>query len=152
MPVNVVGEWRKGHAEPLWVMSNLDPQRAISIYLARTKIEEPSRDLKDLLALDKMILQSQQQMEKMAALVMIAFAIDLLAGEVIREHLYGDPSTETTVAHATPASSQRKWQHYSGQFVLLKHKLSLARDPFRHLIALAPATFATIAQPPPVRT
>ena len=37
--VNVVGVWRKGHAEPLWIMSNLAPERARTIYADRMKIE-----------------------------------------------------------------------------------------------------------------
>ena len=37
--VNVVGVWRKGCAEPLWVMSNLAPEQALTIYAARMKIE-----------------------------------------------------------------------------------------------------------------
>jgi hypothetical protein len=36
--VNVVGVWRKGHAQPLWVMSNLAPEQALAIYAARMKI------------------------------------------------------------------------------------------------------------------
>lgn len=157
--VNVVGVWHRGHAEPLWVMSNLTPERALSIYLARTKIEETFRDLKSLLGLDKMMFKSQQQMEKMAALVMIAFAIGLLAGEIIRDYLYGSPPTEDADPvedlhdpDRPSASVRRKWQQFSGLFILLKHKLSLSRKTFRYLIASALAAFATIAQPPPVRT
>ena len=76
MPVNVVGEWRKGHAEPLWVMSNLAPERALTIYFARMKIEEAFRDLKSLLNFDKLMNKSQQHMEQMAALVMLGPELD----------------------------------------------------------------------------
>ena len=65
--VNVVGVWRKGHAQPLWIMSNLAPERALAIYAARMKIEETFRDLKSLLNFDKLMNKSQLHMEEMAA-------------------------------------------------------------------------------------
>lgn len=71
--VNVVGVWREGHAEPLWVMSNLAPEPALAIYAARMKIEEAFRDLKSLLNFDKLMNKSQSHMEQMAVLVMLAF-------------------------------------------------------------------------------
>jgi hypothetical protein len=38
--MNVVGTWKKGRAEPLWVMTNLEAKRGLQIYFARMKIED----------------------------------------------------------------------------------------------------------------
>ena len=157
--VNVVGVWRKGCAEPLWVMSNLAPDRALTIYYARMKIEEAFRDLKSLLNFDKLMNKSQQHMEQMAALVMLAFTIGLLTGEAIHDELYGgpaatptqdaDPSSASETAHA---SARRKWQLYSGLFIVLKRKIVLPRKRVRELFNQVTAAFADLIQPLPVRT
>ena len=62
--VNVVGVWRRGHAHPLWVMSNLPPEQALTIYTARMKIEETFRDLKSSLNLDHLMNKSQRHLEQ----------------------------------------------------------------------------------------
>ena len=43
--VNVAGLWEPGHPEPLWVITDLDPKEALSIYRKRMAIEESFRDL-----------------------------------------------------------------------------------------------------------
>ena len=127
--VNVVGVWRKGCAEPLWVMSNLAPEQALTIYSARMKIEEAFRDLKNLLNFDKLMNKSQQHMEQMAALVMLAFTIGFLSGEAVRDELYGAPHAPQPASHRASRSrnaqttARRKWQLYSGLFIVLKRKL-----------------------------
>jgi hypothetical protein len=37
--VNVIGTWKKGFRKPLWVMTNLAPEKGLEIYQARAKIE-----------------------------------------------------------------------------------------------------------------
>jgi hypothetical protein len=37
--VNLIGTWKKGFAEPLWIMTNLEAKEAQRIYWARMKIE-----------------------------------------------------------------------------------------------------------------
>jgi hypothetical protein len=37
--VNLVTIWRQGMADPLWVMSNLQPEPALRIYHARMKVD-----------------------------------------------------------------------------------------------------------------
>jgi len=143
--VNVIGVWRKGHAQPLWVMSNLAPEQALAIYTARMKIEETFRDLKNLLNLDKLMNKSQAHLEQMAALVMLAFTIGVLYGETLRDELYGpaaDPQSAS--AHRT---RQRKWQAYSGLFILLKHKFTLPAKRLRQLQRQAAADFALLILP-----
>jgi hypothetical protein len=156
VPVNLIGVWRKGMPEPLWVMSNLAPQQALRIYHARMKIDESFRDLKNLLGLDKLMNKSQQHMEQMAALTMLAYAVGLLVGETLRDELYPPPSPEAPPSNSPPAidkpaARRCKWQMYSGLFILLKQKLSLSAERLRQLIDQALQAFATLVCPP-VRT
>ena len=53
IPVNVAGEWKEGLSQPLWVITDLQPQQGLRIYKERMKIEESFRDLKSLLGLGK---------------------------------------------------------------------------------------------------
>jgi len=157
--VNVVGVWRKGCAEPMWVMSNLSPEQALSIYAARMKIEETFRDLKSLLQLDKLMNKSQHHMEQMAALVMLAFTIGLLTGETLRDALYGapehthvdaaDPQIPTKTAHR---KVRRKSELYSGLFLVLKRKLTLPAKQWHLIHAQAVAAFAQLVLPLPLGT
>jgi hypothetical protein len=75
--VNLVGIWYKGFSEPMWVMTNLDAQQALAIYLQRMKIEEAFRDVKWFFGLEKLMNKSRLQMEKMLALLLIAYTISV---------------------------------------------------------------------------
>ncbi len=154
VPVNIIGIWRKGMREPLWVMSNLAPERALEIYLGRMKIEEAFRDLKSLLGLDRLMNKTQHNMEQLAALTMIAYAVGLLVGEAVRDELYGPASTNAAPSADPPAltPAQRKWQRYSGLFILCRHKLRLSARRLRQLVDATLRTFAALVQPLPVRT
>jgi hypothetical protein len=149
VPVNIIGIWRKGMREPLWVMSNLAPERALEIYLGRMKIEEAFRDLKSLLGLDRLMNKTQHNMEQLAALTMIAYAVGLLVGEAVRDALYGPPPLDASdpAPSATRTPAQRKWQRYSGLFILLKQKLALGRRRLRQLVAQTLAAFAALVRP-----
>jgi hypothetical protein len=157
--VNVVGVWHKNHTEPLWIMSNLAFEQALAIYAARMKIEEAFRDLKNLLNLDKLMNKSQQQMEQMAALIMLAFTIGLLVGETLGDTLYGAPDSVQTnsqtpgpAAEAAQVNVRRKWLLYSGLFILLKRKITLPARQLRQLHNQVVAAFAQLVLPLPVRT
>ena len=137
--VNVIGIWRKGFRRPLWVMTNLVPEEALQIYLARMKIDESYRDLKSLLNLDKIMNKIQVNMEKMVALVLIAYAIGLLLGESIRDRVYGPPED-------TPTARQGKyWKLYSGLFVLLKQKMPLPNHILEQVVSGVQDSFACLA-------
>jgi len=157
--VNVVGVWHKNRAEPLWIMSNLAPDRALAVYAARMKIEETFRDLKTLLNLDKLMNKSQQQMEQMAALVMLAFTIGLLVGETLRDVLYGAPDSAQTnpdapgpATETAQSKARRKWLLYSGLFIVLKRKIALPAKRLCQLHNQVVAAFAQLVLPQPVRT
>ena len=116
-------------SEPVWVISNLDPEEAMRIYKLRMKIEESFRDLKSLLNLDKIMNKKRSNMEKMVALVLLAYAIGLLIGEELRNQVYG---------------GSRKWELFSGLFVLLKHKISKSRHAMAQAIQKAYLLFRRI--------
>jgi len=109
--VNLIGTWKKGLAEALWVMTDLDAKEGQQIYFARMKIEESFRDLKSLLGMTKLMNKQQIYMEKMLALLLLVFAMGLLVGEGIRGHLYGEKIAENepvSEKDLLPNSSDRK--------------------------------------------
>lgn len=87
--VNLVGYWKRGLSEPLWVISTLDCEAALVVYRARMKVEETFKDTKNLLGMDKVMNKQRQNMEKMVALLLIGYAIGVLVGEEVRDLLYG---------------------------------------------------------------
>ena len=128
--VNLISVWKKGFSKPLWVMTNLDAKQGLSIYLQRMKIEESFRDMKNLLGLEKLMNKRRDHMEKMVALLLIAYAIGLWLGETLRSALF--------------PKGTRKHTMYSGLFVLLKLKLSLSRQVFLPLSSLALTSFSNL--------
>lgn len=127
--VNLIGVWPKGLSEPLWVMTDLEAERGLRIYLARMKIEETFRDLKRLLGMARLMNQRQERLEKMLALLFLVYAIALLVGERLRDFLYGDPVAKDQPLkepEGIPSSALGRkgstWKRYSGLFVLFKQK------------------------------
>lgn len=152
VPVNVAGAWTKGLNEPLWVITNLDPRQALSLYQERMKIEESFRDLKSLLCLDKLMNKNQVYMERMVALVLIAYSIGLLVGEAIRDQLYPQeprPPKRRRRGRASPphGHSMTKWKLYSGLFILLKQKIDLSRRMLRQIARSVLAAFVSLVFP-----
>ena len=138
--VNVIGIWRKGLSEPLWVMTDLKPEDGLQIYFRRMQIEECFRDLKTLLHLDKIMNKHQALMEKMVALVMLAYSIGLITGEAVRDVLYGvSPAPGSQVMPKERSLNQphlrlgRKWKLYSGLFIALKQKVNLPLERLREI-------------------
>lgn len=156
--VNVIGVWHKGFSEPLWVMTDLTAEQGLDIYFQRMKIEESFRDLKSLLHLDKLMNKGQAQMEKMVALVMLAFSLGLLTGEGLRDALYTEPAesgTPVPLAERVPGQPNlrqgRKWKLYSGLFILLKQKITLSEEQLKSVFRSALQAFRQLVQHP-VRT
>jgi hypothetical protein len=152
--VNLIGTWKKGFSDPLWVMTNLEAKRGLQIYFARMKIDETFKDLKSLLGLIKLMNKRQVYMEKMLALLLLTFTIGLLVGEEIRDLLYGEPIIENEqvpdkerIPGSTVLKQGKKWRRYSGLFVLLKQKWSFTVDQKNIILSAAFDTFLTLAQP-----
>jgi hypothetical protein len=138
--VNLAGIWRIGCGEPLWVISNLPPEQALTIYHERMKIDETFRDLKHLLNLDRLMNKSQFYMEQLVALTLLAFTIACRVGEALRDTLYSN-------APAAAPASQRKWRQFSGLFLLLREHITLPRKDRLRLVQQVAADFAACVCP-----
>jgi hypothetical protein len=133
VPVNLIGHWRKGLTNPLWVISSLAPKAALQIIKNRMKIEMTFRQSKDLLHLPKLRNKRQDYLEKMITLTLIAFIIAWLFSEAQRDVTFGklDPQQvhESLFGEVPEQLCQhRKWRLYSGPFVFLIQKLKLPDD------------------------
>ena len=152
--MNVVGTWKKGLTEPLWVMTNLEAKQGLQIYFARMKIEETYRDLKSLLGMTKLMNKQQVYMEKMVSLLLLTFTIGLLVGEELRDLLYGEPITEIEqvdeqerIPGSPSLKKGKKWKRYSGLFVLLKQKWTLSHEQKTAVLDAALTTFRALVYP-----
>jgi hypothetical protein len=156
--VNLIGRWKKGLSEPLWVITNLEAEQGLHIYFGRMKIEQSFKDLKDLLGMTKLMNQKQEYMEKMIALLLLVFPIGLLLGEGLRDLLYGEPISE---GEQVPERDQvpgvpnckigKKWKHYSGLFILLRQKWLLSDQQQTKISQTVLLSFTSLVQYP-VRT
>lgn len=153
--VNLIGTWGKGFKEPMWVMTNLEAIEGLQIYFRRMKIDESFRDLKSLLGMTQGMHKQQQSMEKMLALLFLVFAIGLLVGEGLRDHLYGEALGEQEVIpekERIPGSLDRKkgkkWRRYSGLFILLKQKWSLSASEWQAIVIAALTSFLALVHHP----
>jgi len=125
--LNLIGHWRQGFSEAMWVITNLAAEHGLRIYRARMKIEETNRDLKSLLGLTKLMNKQQPIMEKMLAFLLLVYAVGVLVGEELRDYLYGEPINQPDrVPGSTYLRKGRKWKRYSGLFILLKQKWLLS--------------------------
>jgi hypothetical protein len=130
VPVNVIGLWRAGFQSPLWVMTDLEPEKGLQIYLQRMKIEQSFRDCKNLLGLEQAMNKQQGQLEQMIALTLLAYVVGLFLGEALRDVSYGSVAPAELAYQDlldTPQNKpiSTKWKHYSGLFVLLKQQLRI---------------------------
>ena len=108
-------------------MTNLKAEEGLAFYLQRMKIEQAFRDLKSLLNFHKLMNKRRTLMEKMVALLLIAYTIALILGETMRAAFF-------------PATSPKN-KLYSGLFIFIKLKvdlspplLSQARSAFSHSV------------------
>lgn len=153
--LNLIGTWGKGFKDPLWIMTNLEAKAGQRIYFARMKIDESFRDLKSLLGMTKLMNKQQQTMEKMLALLLLIYAIGLLIGEGLRDHLYGEPTQEQEAVpeqERLPGSpflkKGKKWKRYSGLFILLKQKWSVTTRDWQAIVRTALASFTAMVHYP----
>ncbi len=112
----------------MWIITGEDPEEGMKIYSLRMKIDESFRDMKNLLNIGKIMNKKRENMEKMIALLLIAYAIGLLIGEHIRDRIY----------------LSKKWELYSGLFILLLQKRELAKEAIMQVIDRACAFFRGI--------
>lgn len=154
--VHVAGFWRKGLSEPLWVMSDGEPEEGLHIYLKRMKIDEMFRDGKSLLGMERLMNKRWVYMEKMLALLLLVYAIAYLVGEKLRDVLYGEPIGERATVpegERMPGCPQwragKKWKRYSGLFILLKQKWSVSSKEWKAIMEEVWMTLSAIVLPAP---
>jgi hypothetical protein len=141
--LNVVGIWRYGFKEPMWIITNMDPEAGLALYDQRMKIEICFRDLKSLLHIDKVMNKSQVYLNKMLAMVMLAYAITLFVGEAIRDVQYAQVDPDDLNLLSVPEVDRRSgWYLFSGPFLLLKQRYRLARHLLRRIVTIAIQLFA----------
>jgi hypothetical protein len=66
-------------------------RRMIHLSSTGTKIEESFMDLKILIALDKVMNRQQENMEKMLAMVMLAYSMGVMLREAFCDGINGPP-------------------------------------------------------------
>jgi len=153
VPLNVIGIWRHGFKRPLWVMTNLEPEAGLELYFLRMKIEICFRDLKSLLHLNKIMNKSQTLLEKMIAMVMLAYAISLVIGEAIRDVQYAqiDPH-DFNLLHIPTGEKSSRWFLFSGPFLLIKQRYRLSPQPLASIVQISLAIFSNLILAHNVRT
>lgn len=156
--VNLIGRWKKGFSEPLWVITNLEAEEGLRIYFCRMKIEQSFKDLKDLLGMTKLMNLKQDYMEKMIALLLLIFSIGLLLGEELRDFLYAEPIApeelvpmKELIPGTLDRKKSKKWKRYSGLFILLRQKWSLSNVQLNVIYQTVLFSFTSLVQCP-VRT
>jgi hypothetical protein len=140
--VNVVGIWRYSFKDPIWIMTNMEPESALALYEQRMKIEICFRDLKSLLHIDKVMNKSQEYLNKMLALVMLAYAISLIVGEAIRDVQYAQVKpTELDLLTVPKVEKRSRWFVFSGPFLLLKQRFRVERKVLLQIVKAALVIF-----------
>ena len=109
------------------------------------KIEISFRDLKSLLHMDKVMNKSQERLEKILALVMIAYTISLLIGEAIRDVQYAQVHPAEIDLLAIPRTEKRsKWHSFSGPFLLLKRRCTIDYHHLRQIVSVVLQLFSNL--------
>jgi len=136
--LNVVGIWRYGFKEPMWIITNMEPEAGLALYDQRMKIEICFRDLKSLLHINKVMNKSQVYLNKMLAMVMLAYAITLIVGEAIRDVQYAQVIPNELDLLTVPSVDKRsRWFLYSGPFLLLKRRYRLQPSVLHQIVKAA---------------
>jgi hypothetical protein len=143
--LDVIGIWRYGFRQPMWIMTNLEPEMGLKLYYQRMKIEICFRDLKSLLHIDKVMNKSQDYLDKMLAMVMLAYAICLVVGEAIRDVQYAQVTpAELNLLTIPQVGKRSSWHLFSGPFLLLKQRFRLEQTVLNQIVKAALAIFAKL--------
>lgn len=151
--VNVIGFWKSGMAKPLWVITNIAPEKALEIYLQRMKIEMKFRDMKSILQLDTIMNKSKSYLDQMIALMLITYAIAILIGEAIRDVRYARISPDQLDLNQQPdVPKNSHWYAFSGLFVLLRQKRRLSHEILRKIVSKVFTFFSALVSGKNVRS
>ena len=140
--LNVIGIWRYGFKSPIWIMTNLAPEEGLAVYDQRMKIEICFKDLKSLLHLDQVMNKSQVYLNKMLAMVLLAYAVSVVVGEGIRDVQYAHIDPWDYDWLTVPEVDKRsRWYLFSGPFLLLKQRYRLSKGVLRQIVTAALTVF-----------
>ena len=95
------------------------------MYFKRMRIEEGFRDFKTLLGLTQNMNRQRLWMERTLGLVLLAYVVAYLAGEALRDALWGGGLPENVEDWRLPSETKRAWHRYSGLFALLRLRPSV---------------------------
>jgi len=94
--------------------------------------------LKSLLHIHKVMNKSQAYLNKMLAMLMLAYAIALFVGEAIRDVQYAQVIPHELNLLAVPkVDKQSRWFLYPGPFLLLKQRYRLRPSVLRQIVKAA---------------
>ena len=151
--VNVIGVWEPGMKEPLWVITNLEPQEALRLYRERMKIETSFRDMKSIFTLDKIMNKSLLYLKRMIALLLIAYAISVLVGEAIRDVRFAGVSPDEVDLLSIPKTiADTRWHSFSGVFLLLRRRRRLRFSTLAKIVSRVFSIFSALLFRDSVRT
>jgi hypothetical protein len=143
--LNVVGIWRYDFSQPMWIITNMEPEAGLALYFQRMKIEICFRDLKSLLHIDKVMNKSQLYLNKMLAMVMLAYTISLIVGEAIQDVQYAQVIPhEVYLLTVASVDKRSRWFLYSGPFLLLKQRYRLQHKVLRQIVNAALLIFTQL--------
>ena len=112
--LNVVGIWRYGFKEPMWIMTNMEPEVGLALYYKRMKLD------------------------KMLAMVMLTYAVCLVVGEAIRDVQYaGVAPSDQSLLKIPEVDKSSRWFLFSGPFLLLKQRYRLDKPVLKQIVISA---------------
>ena len=87
-PKSSVGQYILCPKLRVFVLTSIDPEQGLALYRKRMKIEETFRDVKGLLGLGKVMTKGRGNLEGLIGLMVLAYAVGMMIGEVMREEVY----------------------------------------------------------------
>jgi hypothetical protein len=151
--VNVIGVWEPGMKEPLWVITNLEPEEGLRLYRERMKIETSFRDMKSLFNLGKIMNKSLLYLNRMISLLLIAYAISVLVGEAIRDVRFAGVSPDEVDLLTIPKTiADTRWHSFSGVFLLLRRRRRLRFSTLAKIVSKVFSIFSALLFGDSVRT
>ncbi len=118
--LTLIGYWVSSHAAPIGLLTTWpNPEQALAWYLMRMRIEEAFRDGKTLLLVEANMNQRWPGMSRTMGRVVLAYAMGMVAGELLRDLYGGEGLPEDWAAWRRP---KRRGFAYSGLLTLLRIK------------------------------
>jgi hypothetical protein len=143
--LNVIGIWQPGYQKTIGVMTNLAPETGLALYFQRMKIEICFRDLKSLLHLHQIMNKSQTSLEKMIAMVRLAYAISLVIGAASRDVPDAQIDPQDFNLLQIPATEKScRWFLFSGPFLLIKQRYRLPAATLASIVRISLTIFSSI--------